>query len=73
MADNVYFGESKRRDDSAPAGNYGREPRESRESYDAPRRDSYGSSRADSGYGGRQSSGASAFSELEDDDGDLPF
>ena len=73
VADNVYFGESKRRDDSAPAGNYGREPRESRESYDAPRRDSYGSSRADSGYGGRQSSGASAFSELEDDDGDLPF
>ena len=73
VADNVYFGESKRREDSAPSGSYGREPRESRDSYDAPRRDSYGSSRADSGYSSRPSSGASAFSELEDDDGDLPF
>lgn len=63
VADNVYFGESKRREDSDSG--YGRS------SYDAPRRDGHNyaasSPAADSGRG------ASAFAELEDDDGDLPF
>lgn len=65
VAENVYFGESKRREEST--GGYGRD---SRDSYDAPRRDSYSAPRADSGYG---RGSASAFAELEDDDGDLPF
>lgn len=65
VADNVYFGESKRREESNSG--YGRD---SRDAYDAPRRDSYSAPRADSGYG---RSSASAFAELEDDDGDLPF
>mgnify|MGYP004518643611 FL=1 len=63
VADNVYFGESKRREDSDSG--YGRS------NYDAPRRDGHNyaacSPAADSGRG------ASAFAELEDDDGDLPF
>ena len=63
VADNVYFGESKRREDSDSG--YGRS------NYDAPRRDGHNyaasSPAVDSGRG------ASAFAELEDDDGDLPF
>ena len=61
VADNVYFGESKRRDEgSAPAGGYGRpEPREN--SYSAP-----------SGYD-NVPKGPSAFAELDDGDGELPF
>ena len=63
VADNVYFGESKRREDSDSGY--------SRSSYDAPRRDGHNyaasSPAVDSGRG------ASAFAELEDDDGDLPF
>lgn len=57
VADNVYFGESKRRDDSAGGRSQFHE-------YDAPRREN-----PSGGYAG----GASAFAELEDDDGDLPF
>ena len=52
VADNVYFGESKRREGGDMRG----EPRHA-SSYDAP----------------SPSSGASAFSELGDDDGELPF
>ena len=52
VADNVYFGESKRREGGDMRG----EPRHS-SSYDAP----------------APSMGASAFSELGDDDGELPF
>lgn len=65
VADNVYFGESKRREDG---GSYG--SRSQSQGYDAPARD-YDAPRRDSApsYGG----GASAFAELEDDDGDLPF
>ena len=61
VADNVYFGESKRRDEgSAPAGGYGRpEPREN--SYAAP-----------SGYDSVPK-GPSAFAEMDDGDGELPF
>ena len=54
VVDNIYFGESKRRDDGAPRT-------ESRPSYS----DSYESV--------SPSMGASAFSELSDDDGELPF
>lgn len=57
VADNVYFGESKRRDDSAGGRSQFHE-------YDAPRREN-----SSGNYGG----GVSAFAELEDDDGDLPF
>ena len=52
VVDNIYFGDSKRRDDGAPRT-------ESRPAYS----DSYES----------VSPSASAFSELSDDDGELPF
>ena len=55
VADNVYFGDSKRDGDSGWSGGYGSDP-----SYG----DSYG------GYGGY---GDNQYSELTDDDGDLPF
>ena len=62
VADNVYFGESKRRDGDGGQAyggqSYGR-------SQPQPRSDN---------AGGFKSGGASsAFSELEDDDGELPF
>ena len=60
VADNVYFGESKRRDG-------GDAPRPAAPSASAPaHRGSYG------GYD-NVPQGGSAFSELDDDDGDLPF
>ena len=55
VADNVYFGDSKRDGDSGQSGGYGTAP-----SYG----DSYG------GYGGY---GDNQFTELDDDDGELPF
>ena len=59
VADNVYFGESKRsRDEGAyPSGGY------QRPAASAPARDG--------GYSAPQ--GGSAFAELDDDDGELPF
>ena len=70
VVDNVYFGESKRRegesrDNYGPRDNYG-----SRDNYSS--RDSYGQrdSRPDSAP--RQAA-PSAFSELDDGDGELPF
>ena len=58
VADNVYFGESKRsREENAPGGGY------QRPAAGAP---SGGSSSA-------PMSGGSAFAELDDDDGELPF
>lgn len=70
VVDNVYFGESKRRegesrDNYGPRDNYG-----SRDNYSS--RDSYGrrDSRQDSAP--RQAA-PSAFSELDDGDGELPF
>ena len=60
VADNVYFGESKRRDGGDPS-------RPAAPSASAPaHRGSYG------GYD-NVPQGGSAFSELDDDDGDLPF
>ena len=68
VADNVYFGESRRREDdnrdSYGAGNYAGS--------------SYGGNSYDNnrGYGAPQQSSApapSAFSELDDGDGELPF
>ena len=60
VADNVYFGESKRRDG-------GDTSRPAAPSASAPaHRGSYG------GYD-NVPQGGSAFSELDDDDGDLPF
>ena len=55
VADNVYFGDSKRDGDSGQSGGYGAVP-----SYG----DSYG------GYGGYSDN---QFTELADDDGELPF
>ncbi len=55
VADNVYFGDSKRRDNSAPA---------------APKPASTGY--AGTGYGAAPT-GGSAFAELDDGDGELPF
>ncbi len=74
VADNVYFGDSKRDGDSqsSAAGNFSRV-------YDAPAGGSYGGS---SGYadrgsyspqGGYAASAGSDFAELSEDDGDLPF
>lgn len=65
VADNVYFGESKRRDEGA-GGSYG--GGQSR-SYDAPARQEAPHREPAPSYGG----GASAFAELDDDDGELPF
>ena len=81
VADNVYFGESKRRE-GEPRDNYGpRDSYGSRDNYGA--RDSYGSR---DNYGARDSYGQrdrqesaprqpapSAFAELDDGDGELPF
>ena len=70
VADNVYFGESKRREGES-RDNYGpRDSYGSRDNYSS--RDSYGQrdSRQDSAP--RQAA-PSAFSELDDGDGELPF
>ena len=64
VADNVYFGETKRRDDNA-SGGYGR-PAENRDSYQSAPSQSYG------GYD-NVPKGGSAFAELDDGDGELPF
>ena len=56
VADNVYFGESKRRDGEAAPNR--------------PSSNGYGSS---SGYGDSVAAGGSAFAELDDGDGELPF
>ena len=62
VADNVYFGDSKR--DSAPSGGYDAPP-----AYGAP------ASSYDSGGGYSAPSGgdSSGFAELDDQDGELPF
>ena len=70
VVDNVYFGESKRREGES-RDNYGpRDSYRSRDNYSS--RDSYGQrdSRQDSAP--RQAA-PSAFSELDDGDGELPF
>ncbi len=55
VVENIYFGDSKRRDNSSPA------PKA------APT--GYGSA----GYGSAPAAGGSAFAELDDGDGELPF
>jgi len=69
VADNVYFGESRRRDDDNrdgySAGNYGNGGS-----------NSYGNSNGYGAYDSGRSNSApapSAFAELGDDDGELPF
>ena len=69
VADTVYFGESKRRDGD-PRDSYG--PRDSyapRDNYAA--RDSYG--QRDSRDSAPRQPAPSAFAELDDGDGELPF
>ena len=67
VADNVYFGESKRsRDENAPAQRTYSAPASS--GYSAPAAPGY-----DDGYRSFAGSGGSAFSELSDTDGQLPF
>ena len=69
VVDNVYFGESKRRDGD-PRDSYG--PRDSyapRDNYAA--RDSYG--QRDSRDRAPRQPAPSAFAELDDGDGELPF
>ena len=65
VADNVYFGESKRREDNA-GGGYSRP---------APQQSAPGSYGGQSSYGGYDSvpKSDSAFAELDDGDGELPF
>lgn len=64
VADNVYFGESKRDRDAQGGGYHSSAP-----AYSAP---SYG---GDAPFGGEYSSPVSGsdFAELDDDDGNLPF
>ena len=62
MADNVYFGDSKR--DSAPSGGYDAPP-----AYGAPA-SSYASG---GGYSAPSGGDSSGFAELDDQDGELPF
>ncbi len=76
VAENVYFGESKRREEGAPA----RRESYGGNSYNNDRGNSYGGGNSynsgnSSNYGGNSGYGrsTSAFAELEDDDGDLPF
>ena len=90
VAENVYFGESKRREDgAAPArresyggnsygGNQGGYGNDRGNSYGGGygNNDRYGSNNNggyNSGNSGYSSRSASAFADLEDDDGDLPF
>ena len=81
VADNVYFGESKRRDDG---GSYERSGDYGRNDYGSSRGNDYGGSR--SSYGAESSyrapsrdsfenarKQASSFQEIDDADGDLPF
>ena len=65
VADNVYFGDSKR-DNAGDTGAqaYGR-PQGGAPAYSAPA--------SAPAYGGGYESGGSAFSELDDGDGELPF
>lgn len=77
VADNVYFGESKRRDDSGyQDGGYQRGGRDNGGYQSAPRQDNGGSYRApsrDSFESARQQA-RDGFAEMDDmDDGDLPF
>lgn len=68
VADNVYFGESKRRDDGGDysrGGNYSSRNESRSESYSAP-----SPSRASFENARKQ---ASSFEEIDDADGDLPF
>lgn len=74
VADNVYFGDSKRDGDGGsysprPGGSYGQEGGYSQS---APRSDSYGGGDALGGYSAPPADGDS-FSELTTDEGRLPF
>lgn len=77
VADNVYFGDSKRDSDGGGSyspgyrqGGFGQEGSYSQQP--APRSDSYGGGDALSGYGAPPADGDN-FSELTTDEGDLPF
>ena len=62
VVDNIYFGESKR---SREGGAMGTAPAR-------PASNGYGDSQS-YGYGDSQAAGGSAFAELDDGDGELPF
>ena len=66
VADNVYFGDSKRDGDTGSASSYGGNAYGGN-SYAAPAAPSYG------GYTAPASAPASAFAMLDDDDAQLPF
>ncbi len=68
VADNVYFGESKRRDDG---GDYGRNDYGNSRGGDYSRNDSYRAPSRDSFENARKQ--ASSFQEIDDADGELPF
>ena len=70
VADNVYFGDSKRDQSGSQGGydqSYGNRGGYAASSYSQPEQSSYGA-----GYGSNQSAG-STFAEFSEDDGDLPF
>ncbi|MCD7748738.1 MAG: single-stranded DNA-binding protein [Oscillospiraceae bacterium] len=62
VVDNVYFGESKRRDGAPQTGGYNNGGYNNAGGYNRPAPASYGTP-----------TGGSAFSELDDGDGELPF
>ena len=74
VADNVYFGDSKR--DSAPSGDaYGAPPPAYGSAHAYGGAPAYGGSPAPAygGYGAPPAGDSSGFAEIDDQDGDLPF
>jgi single-strand DNA-binding protein len=69
VADNIYFGDSKR--DSESSGGYGGYSAPAPSGYSAPAAPSYGAAAAPS-YGA-PTPGEDQFAELSEDDGELPF
>ncbi len=69
VADNVYFGDS-RRDGDSQQGSYGNN---NRSAYSEPSGGSYGGNGGGSYGGSSYSAPDSDFADLTDDDGDLPF
>ena len=66
VADNIYFGDSRR---DSEGGGYAPAPQASRGSYNAPA----GNSSPSSGGGYSAAPAVDQFADLTDDDGELPF
>ncbi len=74
VADNVYFGDSKRDGDSQQqSGGYNRSYSDAPSGGSYGGQNNYGSGGSYGGQGGYSAPSSSDFAELSDDDGDLPF